>query len=521
MFRYGLKTSVAINLAVLLMIAMVLIHVVTIIVTQNVLIRSEILRGYRLISIIENRISNKDEPGKLIDDGAFYSQIEQIVQGAGFFGIILVDEETIPIFSYGDLQPFTDNLVQLTADSVRSKKNNKGFYGSTYGIFWEQQEVLCLASPMNYKENTIGGAGILLRLDGVYSILHNIQQFSFVYILINTFFLTLIGLYCFSKTLIRPIYRLLYRAEDFDYDDGAFFLHEDGKNEFNQLSRALNRMLQRISDDNEKLQRTVFSLEQANSRLKVAQKEIIRAEKLASVGRLSAGIAHEIGNPIAIIMGYFDLLKNRSISQQDKDEFINRAEDEVNRINRTIRHLLDFARPSKEHMEIVSAHEIIEDVTEACKIQPLMSDISVALALDSIHDKIFCNPDQLKQVLLNLMINANDAIAASPGRADGHLTVGSEYVPASSKDGVYAGDLLKIKVTDNGVGIPKENLDGIFDPFFTTKDPGKGTGLGLSVSFMIIEAFEGKMEVSSEDGIGTSMIVYLPLSAIENKSDSA
>ena len=270
-------------------------------------------------------------------------------------------------------------------------------------------------------------------------------------------------------------------------------------------------MLRRISDDRETLRSTVMSLEKANLELKKAQEEIIRAEKLASVGRLSAGIAHEIGNPIGIVMGYLELLKQTDISESEKDEYIQRTENEIERINTIIRQLLEISRPSSTDLRSVAVHALIDDIADVLKVQPLMSNIDLERHLGSENDTVLADPSQLRQVFLNLIINAADAISTMDRDVDGQLKITTELetVPETQSQGQPS--MLKIRFIDNGPGIREEDIGNIFDPFFTTKEPGKGTGLGLSVSFMIVEGLGGKMDVNSEIGKGTTMIINLPL----------
>jgi signal transduction histidine kinase len=326
--------------------------------------------------------------------------------------------------------------------------------------------------------------------------------------------LTFIGLYRLSKIYFQPMRRLVKRAEEYREDDELFFSARKEDNELHQLSKALNRMLERISEDKQKLRSTVQSLEKANLDLKKAQKEIIQAEKLASVGRLSSGIAHEIGNPIGIIMGYLELVKQKNISDDEKNEYIIRTEDEINRINTIIRQLLDLSRPSNVGAEAISVHDIIDDIIKVVQFQPLMSKIRLKFFLDAEDDTVIADPNQLRQVFLNLIINAADAISSNEIKREGELTIKSAVVrDALNPDGDSAENqpLLQVMYIDNGPGIPSENIDNIFDPFFTTKEPGKGTGLGLSVSFMIIESIGGTIRASSEVGKGTTMNIFLPL----------
>ena len=341
----------------------------------------------------------------------------------------------------------------------------------------------------------------------------------FIYLFINTVILTFIGIYRLSKVYFQPLARLAQRAENYREDDEMLFSVRKEDNELHKLSGSLNSMLRRISADREKLRSTVNSLETANVELKKAQKEIIRAEKLASVGRLSAGIAHEIGNPIGIVMGYLDLLKQKDIPDTERKEYIHRTEEEIERINTIIRQLLEISRPSSSGLRAVSVHDLIDDIAQVLNVQPLMSNIEFECRLEAQNDKVLADPNPLRQVFLNLIINAADAISSEGNAANGKLRVQSSRVGEMAEQSADSQNYLKIMFIDNGPGIPEENISNIFDPFYTTKDPGKGTGLGLSVSFMIVEGFGGKMSVNSKLGEGTTLTLLLPL--IENEDDIA
>jgi two-component system NtrC family sensor kinase len=318
---------------------------------------------------------------------------------------------------------------------------------------------------------------------------------------------------------LYPLQRLAGRAEDYrEEDTGMIFAVRKGDNELHQLSKSLNLMLERIAADKQKLRATVTSLEKANADLQKAQQEIIRAEKLASVGRLSAGIAHEIGNPIGIVMGYLDLLKQEDgdIDETEKLDYIRRTGEEICRINTIIRQLLDLSRPSTEGATAIHVHDVITDVSDVVRFEPKVANIDIRLNLEARNDCVTADPNQLRQVFLNLILNAVDAIASKSSNGEGRLRIRSTVAnrKSGSNDSINAADqqVLEIAVIDNGVGITPENIADIFDPFFTTKEPGKGTGLGLSVSFMILEGLGGKISAASKVGEGTTMRVTLPLS---------
>jgi signal transduction histidine kinase len=167
----------------------------------------------------------------------------------------------------------------------------------------------------------------------------------------------------------------------------------------------------------------------------------------------------------------------------------------------------------------VSVHDLIDDIAQVLKVQPLMSNIELECCLEAQNDKVLADSNQLRQVFLNLIINAADAISSEGKATNGKLVIQSSSDGETQEQPEDGQNYLEIMFSDNGPGIPEENISNIFDPFFTTKDPGKGTGLGLSVSFMILEGFGGKMTVNSKVGEGTTLTLLLPL--IENEIDIA
>ncbi|MBI5063069.1 MAG: hypothetical protein HZB87_06315 [Desulfatitalea sp.] len=229
---------------------------------------------------------------------------------------------------------------------------------------------------------------------------------------------------------------------------------------------------------------------------------------MASVGRLAAGIAHEIGNPIGIVLGYLDLIKQPDLEREELDDFARRAEKEIQRINTVIRQLLDLARPKEGAPRIVAVHEVIQDIVQVMSHQPMMAEVRLQTELAAAHDRLWADGDQLRQVFLNLLLNAADAIRAARRLGDGLITIAT-----ASEDGAGSQEekWLIIRFQDNGEGIAQDQIDNIFDPFYTTKEPGKGTGLGLAVSYMIIQKLGGTICVQSRPGQGTTMVIHLPL----------
>ena len=510
MYTRSLKTNIAVQLVVLFLLAMILIEFVMIILMQKALVRSEISKGYALLSGIKLNATYSNSKN-VIEPFNFQDDFDKMVTETGFSCILIIDENQNRVYSGGKSCDIKGELEAITRKTIQSGIKTTRIFGSTWWWVGKQGQHIIISAPLVREGRVVGGGSVALSLTGVYEVLRQTQNVLIIYIFVNAVIFTLIGFYRVTRITVRPLHKLVKRAEEYQDDNEMLFLSESEDNEFGKLSKALNRMLGHIAEDKEKLQVAVASLEKANFDLKQAQKDIIRAEKLASVGRLSAGIAHEIGNPIGIINGYLELLKGNDISNNEREEFLKRTEAELKRIDTIIRQLLDFSRPSSEDVKIVSVHAIIEDIIDASRFHPLMSDIDLGLRLFAEHDEVLADSSQLRQVFLNLIINAADAIISSKDPSKGRISIVSNVQKIIRDESNESMNVLRIDYIDNGIGIAETDLENIFDPFFTTKAYGKGTGLGLSVCFMIIEKMGGKIEASSQEGQGTTITVYLPL----------
>ena len=519
MFIRGLKTKIAFNIAILFFVAMLLINIVTVMTAQGDIIRKEIARGQFVLSTLEANLMKSLSYGTDPASSTSRAEVDRLLTEAGVSDAQVLGKNNEWISFGSSSKALQDELLKNCRQAMRSKKAEAKFFGTTWGVFWKQRRDLILSAPLIENDRALAGASIVLPLEGIYHSLRRSQKLLFVFLFINTAILTFIGIYRLSKVYFQPLARLARRAEDYREDEEMLFSVRKEDNELHKLSVSLNSMLRRISADKEKLRSTVNSLEAANLQLKKAQQEIIRAEKLASVGRLSAGIAHEIGNPIGIVMGYLELLKQKDIPAVEREEYIHRTETEIERINTIIRQLLEISRPSNAGLKVVSVHELIDDIAQVLEVQPLMSNIELECRLEAQNDRILADANQLRQVFLNLIINAADAISSAGEANNGKLLIHTSIVDETREQSPDQKKHLKIVFIDNGPGIAAENIGNIFDPFYTTKDPGKGTGLGLSVSFMIVEGFGGKMTVSSEIGKGTTMTLLLP--AVEKDTDLA
>ncbi|MFA6216373.1 MAG: ATP-binding protein [Candidatus Omnitrophota bacterium] len=243
----------------------------------------------------------------------------------------------------------------------------------------------------------------------------------------------------------------------------------------------------------------------AEEALKEAQQTIIYSEKMAAVGRLSSGIAHEVKNPLGIILGGVEFLRNKlPASDEDALSAMDKIEKSVMRADDVIQGLLKFSRPSEVRIEAINIHELINDAVSLLKYKAQLNNIKIVTSFTQEPVSLEADKMQIEQMLFNLLVNACEAVSAG-----GVINITSHLQRFPDP---VTGDLFcTITVMDNGEGISKENLSKILEPFFTTKRDKKGTGLGLYISKMIVDNHKGFLDIKSEQGKGTEVAVSLPL----------
>jgi len=507
----GLKSKIAINVAILLLLSAMVTDILIVVVIQNIMARDKVAEsrqaleraGHLYFSTLSDTALHADAAVRLVH---LFRPFESRFSAIGVW-----DHSGTKLYHYQE-PPYVLSLNQFQRKEILTTQKAKiDDLGRTWSIFWWHSRATAIAVPVLIQGQPAGVVAAIVPLTPIFDQLRGYHKAIFLYIIINTCILTIVGLYRIFRLYLNPIDRIVKQADGFNEDDDPFFAFRQEDNELNRLSLSLNRMLSRISSDKKKLQKTVSSLEKANQELQIAQREIIRAEKLASVGRLAAGIAHEIGNPIGIVLGYLDLLKQNDLEKDDRADFLQRTETEVQRINSIIGQLLDLARSKEVKPRPVALHPVIEEIAQVMRVQPVMTDIAIELALSAETDIVWGNDDQLRQVFLNLFLNAADAIRSRPDGGSGTIRVRTAVL----KDDPAKNARIQICVSDNGPGIDAQQMLTIFDPFYTTKEPGKGTGLGLAVSYMITDGMGGRITADSVPGQGATFTITLRLAAPE------
>jgi signal transduction histidine kinase len=281
-----------------------------------------------------------------------------------------------------------------------------------------------------------------------------------------------------KRRITQPVRELLDGINQVKQGNLSHRFAVHGDEEFRDLARALN---------------------QAYSSLQTAQDSIFHAEKMAAVGKFAAGIAHEVGNPLASISSIAQMMRRQGTLRQ-QEERASLIMDEVERINGIVRDLLSFARPTADQLfELVDVNELLDHAVNLLKYDRRCNNITIRRTCEGQIGLVRGNADRLTQVFTNVMINAFDAICSHNG-GRGNLVIG-----AARRDGQ-----IIIKMKDDGPGMTEQQMEDAFDPFFTTKEPGQGTGLGLWICYQVMHRHSGHIRLESELGQGTTVTVGLP-----------
>jgi len=379
-----------------------------------------------------------------------------------------------------------------------------------------------------YFAKTPGGNLIRYRwsIEPFQSSLNEFKTRAFLMTLLIESLLVILGyFFLFRRNILVPIDNLSRVAEEFLKENWQARLAVERHDELGSVAEALNQMASNIQEKEKKLVLTIESLKRANEEIEARQNEQLQIEKLASIGRLAAGVAHEVGNPLGAISGYVDILrrsmKKKSDVLKEDIELCDRIETESNRISRIIRALLQQARPAKDRIKNIKIKPVVVRSVQLAKIS---SSIDVEFEFEDDEAEVSGEEDQLVQVFLNILINAKHAIEMKkekkqPGQLKIRCRARKLPVYRGGEGGEYDTSIVRnlkpelywvTSIEDNGIGIADSDQKKLFEPFFSTKAPGKGTGLGLYVSKSIVESFRGAIVVRSALNYGTSFSIFLP-----------
>ena len=326
----------------------------------------------------------------------------------------------------------------------------------------------------------------------------------------STLLLMLLFIYFTRRKIKYPLNHIIEASEKVAGGDRDTRLQIDANqlDDIRMVSFAFNKMLDNLQAATNELenwsQQLEYKVQKKTEELGAAQKELIHVERIASLGKLSSSVAHEINNPLSGVLTYTKLvnkqLKNQKMderAQQNMLKYLSFIENETKRCGNIVKGLLDFSRKDQENAKPQQVHQILQKTYDLMEHQMEMSHIIFKTDFQAKHDYVYCTENQIKQASVAIIQNASEAVTEN-----GEITI-KTHNPDE--------DHLQIDFTDNGIGIAKEDIPHLFEPFFSAKQKSSGIGLGLAIVHGIIKRHQGEIKVDSEPGSGTTIYVILHL----------
>lgn len=490
----NLKIHTAFNLFGVIVVSMLLINLVVVVFWYEHLVQQNIKSSTLLINYTLAAVSNEDSKGGHNSANSSLTNLiendEHHIRRIVFKKVLLSKQRDTSV----TIRKLDHEMVSMKSllNFLKSDDNDTGFLKTSRNKVYAlppEDEVL---------------VGFSFDTSHITSQIWKKQKIIILYIVFNALVLSTILFFRFRKILFTPMDNLINIANNYQLNEGLWAIEPNPTGDFDHLSQAMNAMVHRIEEDRDKLLESVDQLKKINRELQAAQHETMQAEKLASTGRLAAGFAHEIGNPVAIVQGYLELLEQNSYSEDEQKEFVKRSLTELHRIDSLLFQLMDLSKSKPKDEQPINPFVICKDLARTLENAAGKANTTFLLNEISSNILVYCDPEQLRQVILNFFLNGIDAIKEKNSPEPGKIQCTVEKKLDHEKP------FVQITISDNGTGINNEFLGNIFDPFFTTKVVGEGTGLGLSVAYRTIDSLGGTIEVESVEGRGTSFFISIP-----------
>ena len=489
----GLRAEILLSLTILLGAALLLGGIMMLQLMEKNLLQERMVQLDSLSQVLAQSLALQyDANSKSITSQSF-AVLTALPTAVGCNGWWLYDRELSIIGSYSDGSEsgFSVSVRQLAKMSGQVQKKIE--FPLLLNIFDKSDPKAFIIVPIKVENQQVGLLELHFSLADIHRNLLRSQQLIIIYIFLYGGVLVLAGYYLLQRNVIRPARNLLQATDAVSRGDLATRLPAGGPTEIAQLAVAYNKMVVALQESRGETEEKIISLEKTNLALQQTRNELIISEKMASVGQLAAGLAHEVGNPLAALIGYLELLRQLVVSEKGQD-IVERSLVETNRIDFLVRELLDFARPT-EHSEIEDVN-LITELRASIRLLCNQGNLDKVEVFDRLPDSNLTtafNRSKLQQVFINLLLNAVQANVD-----DGQIVLSA---------GTDQDACCWVEIKDSGCGIEPESLRTIFDPFYTTKAPGKGTGLGLAICQRLVEEAGGRIEVSSIVGEGSAFKV--------------
>jgi len=377
-------------------------------------------------------------------------------------------------------------------------------------IYNEQSCYVSACHAHGESETVLGSLIIKIPLQDLDAAVVKSSKDFFLLATFTTLLLVSFLFYFTRKNIKNPLKAILNASEAVSKGDKSMRLEINNEllDDMRMVSLAFNNMLDNLNMANKELENWSHQLEykvqKKSEELSEIQNELIHVERIASLGKLSSSVAHEINNPLSGVLTYTKLV-HKQLGKLDMDyttkesmlKYLKVIETETKRCGDIVKGLLDFSRKDQQNFENKNLHKILKDTYNLMAHQMKMADINFYTDFTAEEDMIYCSENQIKQACVAILVNASEAVTEN----------GEVLIKTTNPDPAH----IKVDISDNGVGIAADDKPHIFEPFFSAKQKASGIGLGLAIVHGIVQSHKGKIEIESELGEGTTLSIILPL----------
>jgi two-component system, NtrC family, sensor kinase len=435
---------------------------------------------------------------------------------------------------------FTDTDIEKAIENLSIQRQ---YIHSQKGRGLLPDDRVIITSPLFFKDNTIAVLRLQLPLSDVAPAARGARSVLVLYMIMTGIVTALFGSLFLFRVVILPLQKLLTATQNLTNEKFENPIPSGNSNEIGLLAQALSGLHESLLEKDATVKQQTSRLERALEKIKRNEANMIQQDRLAYVGRVAAGVAHEVGNPLAAVFNYLSVLRDKENVDGESRRILDRMDGEVIRIDRILKELLDFSRPQPTLPHWIDIPDLVNECIGILKDQRQLDNISAVVHIEGDIPNCLCDAGQIKQVLLNVLINAIDAMSGigeieiRVGTVDYEQTLfyesilhkasGSDArepftdlagrgIVFSTKPSFMPGEkLIVTHIRDQGPGLEPEKVQRVFDPFFTTKPKGKGTGLGLAICQRIIDGMWGllRFESAKTEGVeaGSVFSIYLPV----------
>jgi signal transduction histidine kinase len=494
---------------------------------------------------IERRISEGGDLAGLTEQETFRKVLQGYRDGGLFRDARIYDTSGRTLLWVGESDVPVESRTEDAQKAMQGRRLITRINRDDTGLLRNAWGEVILSAPVHGGDGVVGGIQLVSAITDVRDGIAHYNWNVLILLVVFSLLMVVVISYSLGHEIVQPIEEIVEATQRVREGDLEQRLPVKSGNEIGRLARSFNEMVRELREKNLKIGRYLDSLKRVNRKLKRAEHRAIRSEKLVTIGRLAAGVAHEVGNPLGALYGYLELLRKK-VENEEGRELIEKVEKETNRINEIIFGLLDLSRQGERNPRTLRINELIEKTIALLSAQNALSGVESRLHLKLDLPEVLGDPRDFQQALINVIINAVESMPSGglltirPGTDVYRARVATRVEePVRREDDPHDLDysvlrrrrhgsatairegeeVVRVEIADTGKGIKREHLDRIFDPFFTLKEKGKGTGLGLSISERIIRGMGGLIEVDSVWGRGTT-VTFL-LTREERRTDPA